>query len=80
MATKVYANLIGEWVDLSTDDSCVMGPHMTSPDTWWEENAKMYSPITKQEADTFYQQDYLLVHYKGVDYRLQPSHIQIIGK
>lgn len=80
MATHVYANLIGTWTDLSTDKNCKMGPRMTSPYIWWEENADMYAPISKKEADTFYQQDYLMVHYNGVNYRLHPTHIQIIDK
>ena len=80
MSIYVYANLLGTWTDLSSDENCKMGPYMTSPYIWWEENAEMYSPIKKEEADTFYQQDYLKVSFKGIDYRLHPTHIQIIEK
>ena len=36
---KVYACLLGEWVDLSSDPNCVMGEHKVSPSIWYEENA-----------------------------------------
>ncbi|CZQ83608.1 Hypothetical protein Tpal_466 [Trichococcus palustris] len=78
MSTKVYANLIGSWVDLSTDDSCVMGPRMTSPYIWWEENAELFSPIQKKEENTMYNQDYIVIHYKNRDYRIHPIFIQIV--
>lgn len=74
---KIYANLLGEWVDLSDDDTCVMGPHMTSPLTWWEENAEIWSP-SKKEEHTMYQLDYVYIHYKGKDYRINPIFIQIV--
>ncbi|GEK88919.1 hypothetical protein SAMN04488100_10560 [Alkalibacterium putridalgicola] len=80
MATHVYANIVGTWVDLTEDDSCVMGPHFTSPYIWWEENAEIYSPIRKEQEHTFYNQDYVHVRYKNIDYRLQPCHIQIVQK
>lgn len=76
--TKVYACLLGEWVDLSTDENCVMGPRMTSPSIWWEESAELWAPIQKQESDTMYQQDYVVIHFKNVDYRIHPIFIQIV--
>ncbi len=76
---KVYACLLGEWVDLTSDENCVMGPHMTSPSIWWEENAELWSPINKKEADTMYQQDHIEIHYKGSDYRIHPMFIQIVS-
>jgi hypothetical protein len=73
----VYANLLGVWVNLSKDDKCMMGPHMTSPTLWWEENAAIWSP-SKREEHTMYQLDYIQIHYKGKDYRINPIHIQIV--
>lgn len=73
----VYANLLGEWVNLSEDDKCVMGPHMTSPTLWWEENAEIFSR-SKREEDTMYQLDHINIHYKGKDYRINPIFIQIV--
>ena len=42
---NVYACLLGEWVNLNDDKNCKMGPRMTSPSIWWEENAELWSPI-----------------------------------
>lgn len=78
--TEIHACLCGKWVNLSADISCKMGPHMTSPTIWWEENAELYAPITKTVADTMYQQDYVYVHYQGADYRIHPMFIQVVHK
>lgn len=75
---RIYACLLGDWVDLSDEPNCVMGPRMTSPSIWWEENAELWSPIQKSEADTMYQQDYIMIHYRGKDYRIHPMFIQIV--
>lgn len=74
----IFACLIGNWVNLSDDPDCKMGIHMTSPNTWWEENADIYSPFKKEEEHTMYQQDYIWIHYKGADYRIHPMFIQIV--
>lgn len=76
--TQIYANLLGEWVNLSDDENCTMGPNMTRPAIWWEESAKIYSPIQKDEADTMYKLDYVKIHYKGKDYRINPIYLQIV--
>lgn len=57
--TEIHACLCGNWVNLSADDDCVMGPNMASPYIWWEENAELYSPISKPEANSMYHQDYI---------------------
>ena len=75
---NVYANLLGEWVNLSDDDNCVMGPHKTHPSIWWEEGAELWSPITREEEDTMYQLDYICIYYKNKDYRINPIHLQIV--
>ena len=74
---KVYACLLGEWVDLSSDPNCVMGEHKVSPSIWYEENAPIWSP-NKKEEHTYYQLDYVHIHYKGKDYRINPIFIQIV--
>ena len=74
----VYANLIGEWVNLSEDENCVMGPNKTRPFIWWEENAEIWSPIKKKEEHTMYQLDYVWIHFKEKDYRINPIFIQIV--
>lgn len=75
---RVYANLLGEWVDLSEDENCVMGQNMVRPSIWWEENAEIWSPIQKTEEHTMYQLDYVHIHYKRKDYRINPIFIQIV--
>lgn len=78
MAEKVYANLLGEWVRLSDDENAVIGTRHLHLETWWEENADIYSPINKPVADTFYHESYVMVHYRGKDYRIHPTHIQVV--
>lgn len=75
---EIHACLCGEWVNLSADENCKMGIHMTSPNIWWEENADIYSPITKTEANTMYQQDYIHIRYRGAEYRIHPIFIQVV--
>lgn len=79
MATQVHACLIGNWVNLSDDPECKVGEAQVSPSIWWEENAKIYSPLKRDEADTFYKLDYVHVCYKGIDYRINPIFIQIVS-
>lgn len=77
--TKIYANLTGNWVCLNDDPKCVIGDNLVPPTTWWEENASIWAPITREEKDTLYQFPYVKIHYKGVDYRINPAvHIQIV--
>ncbi|MGY3766809.1 hypothetical protein ACWOAH_09820 [Vagococcus vulneris] len=78
--TYIYANLIGTWHCLNDDDNCVMGPNMVSPSQWWEENASLWAPIQRNEADTLYQFPYIMIHYQNADYRIAPCHIQIVAK
>jgi len=75
---KIYACLIGDWVCLNDDPECVMGNRRISPYHWWEENALIWSPNAKEEEHTFYQLDYINIHYKGKDYRINPIFIQIV--
>nr|DAX67271.1 MAG TPA: hypothetical protein [Bacteriophage sp.] len=75
---NIYACLVGNWVCLNDDPDCVMVDYGQSPNTWWEENASIWSPIHKEVADTMYQLDYLKIRYKGKVYRINPIHIQIV--
>ncbi|ANU28419.1 hypothetical protein [Planococcus versutus] len=78
MATNVYACLIGEWVNLSDDPDCKMGNNYASPQIWWEESAKIWSPFTREKPDTMYQLDHLHIRYQGKDYRISPIYLQIV--
>lgn len=78
--TRVYANLLGVWTDLSSDPDCVIGNNRQSPSTWWEEGADMWYPKDQTEENTLYQWPYVMLSYKGTTYRVFPSQIQILGE
>lgn len=75
---KIYACLAGKWVNLCDDSECVMGENHASPTIWYEENASIWSPLKKEREHTYYQLDYVEIHYKGIDYRINPIFIQIL--
>lgn len=77
---KIYACLIGEWVCLNDDPDCVIADQYRSPYMWWEENAPIYSPVKKDKnlEHSLYSLDYVNIHYKGKDYRINPIFIQIV--
>lgn len=76
--TKVYACLLGEWVNLCDDEHCKMGEHMQTPTLWYEENAPIWAPNSKETEHSYYQLDYIYINYKGKDYRINPIFIQIV--
>lgn len=78
MATQVHACLCGNWVNLSDDPNCKMGINHASPNIWWEENAEIWSPYKKEQEHTMYQLDYVHIHYKEKDYRINPIFLQIV--
>ena len=74
---SVYACLLGNWTNLSSDSSVKMGENRVSANQWYEENAEIWSPI-KREPDTYCQLDYIHIQYQGKDYRINPIFIQIV--
>lgn len=78
LAIQIYANLLGEWVNLTEDDACKIGSHLSSPTIWWEENAEIWYPFNRENEHTMYQMSYVHISYKGKDYRIHPIHIQIV--
>ncbi|XVG95208.1 hypothetical protein ACGCUP_07225 [Eubacteriales bacterium KG125] len=74
---NIYACLIGEWVNLSADDTVKMGEDMLSANQWYEENASIWSPLNR-EPDTYYELDYVHIRYQGKDYRINPIFIQVV--
>ncbi|EOH94789.1 hypothetical protein I588_04542 [Enterococcus pallens ATCC BAA-351] len=78
--TKIYANLIGTWCCLNDDENCYIGENRVSPSQWWEESAIIHSPQNRETYDSFYQLDYVHIHYKSVDYRINPIFIQVVIK
>ena len=75
---NVYACLLGEWVNLNDDPNCTIGENHASPYLWFEEGARIYSPEKRKESNTYYELDYVHIHYKGKDYRINPIFIQIV--
>lgn len=75
---SIYACLLGNWVNLSDDPNCKVGPHHTSPLIWWEENAEIWSPSKRETEHTMYQLDYVCIHYQDKDYRINPIFIQVV--
>lgn len=78
MAKHVYACLCGDWVNLGDDPDCKMGNHHSSPATWWEENAEIWSPLERETEHTMYQLNHVHIYYKGKDYRINPIFLQIV--
>lgn len=77
---RIYACLIGDWVCLNDDPDCFMGVYKTPPTTWWKENADIHAPLKRKDKDTMYDYDYVNIHYKGADYRINPIFIQVVTK
>jgi hypothetical protein len=77
---KIYACLIGNWVCLNDDPDCKIGVHGAFPSTWWEENADIWAPFKRNEENTLYQLDYINIVYKGTNYRINPTFIQIVNQ
>ena len=81
--THIYANLCGNWYCLNDDPDCVMGIHKQPPAIWYEENAEISSSKSNnafchENSDSYYNMDYIHIHYRGKDYRINPIFIQIV--
>jgi len=77
---KVYACLTGNWVCLDDDPECVIGGNRVRPRQWYEENAEIFAPVQRCEANTYYQLDYVKIFYRGKDYRINPIFVQIVSE
>ena len=74
---KVYACLCGNWVNLTDDPTAKVGESRKDPNTWYEENAELWSPVKKEEH-SYYYLDYVKIFYQGTQYRINPIFIQIV--
>lgn len=63
--TKIYACLLGEWVNLTDSNSTI--DDRRDPNTWWEE-----------DGPNMFEYDYVNIQYKNKNYRIHPSFIQIV--
>lgn len=62
---KVYANLLGEWIDI-TDTGTI------------DDNQDPKIFIRESGLETLSKYDYINVQYDGKNYRIHPSLIQIV--
>ncbi len=78
---KIYACLAGNWVCLNDDPDCTISDWHKTPYLWWKEGAPVYAPGSSSERplDTMYGFDYVHIHYKGDDWRINPIYIQIVN-
>ena len=78
--TKIYAYLLGNWVCLNADPDSTIGDWYQTPDLRWKEGDPIYDPAARNTeiADTLYCLDYVKLHYKGKDYRINPICIQVV--
>lgn len=77
---KIYACLVGDWVCLNDDPTCKMIDYGKDPLTWWEENAEVYAPTTRDPKlqHSCYGLDYVKISYHGKVYRINPTFIQVL--
>lgn len=75
---RVYACLAGQWACLNDDPDCVMGEFSQDPYTWYEEGADVYAPAQRSKENSYIDFDYVNIHYRGKDYRINPIFIQIV--
>lgn len=61
----IYACLCGTWVNLSVANATVDDGKPVN--IWWNE-----------ESDKLFKYDYLNIQYKGKNYRIHPSFIQVV--
>ncbi len=78
MSNHIYANLIGNWVDLTIEPTATINEK--KPYLWWEESATMYAPFDRKQENTMYELPYINIDYKGANYRISPTQIQVVVK
>lgn len=69
---RIYANLLGNWTDI-TDEGTVADNQ--EPSRYFKDMLS-YGEGTVAEA---FKYGYINVQYQGKNYRLDPSHIQIVS-
>ena len=69
---RIYANLLGNWTDITEEGTLA---DLRDPVTYIKENLNYLPDSTVAEC---FKYDYINVQYKGHNYRLHPSMIQIV--
>lgn len=75
----IYACLAGEWKCLNNDPNCVMGKNFQQPSQWLREGAPIET-VTNKTGETYHEMDYVMIHFEGVDYHINPIFIQVVTK
>lgn len=70
--TKIYANLLGKWTDITNEGTVA---DYQPPLKYFTENLTYSSGSNTANCFKF---DYIHVQYRNKDYRLHPSMIQIV--
>lgn len=65
----LYANLVGEWVNISEKDNIVIDNNYTDASMW-----------IKEQLQSLNDYSYIHLTVDNVDYRIHPSQIQIVTK
>lgn len=78
--TKVYACLAGDWVCLNDDPNALVGERFQEPTLWWKEGAPIQSFANRsgEYEHTLEAYDFVMIHFRGKDYRIHPTFIQIV--
>ena len=71
---RYYANLLGNWVDIT--DSGTVADYQ-KPSIYFEEHLTYENGSTTAKC---FEYDYFHVQYRGIDYRIHPSQIQIVSE
>lgn len=69
---RYYANLLGVWTDITDEGTVEKGQ---SPSSYFADN--LYYENGRKVAKCF-EYDYIHVQYRGKDYRIHPTMIQIV--
>lgn len=75
--TEIHACLCGKWVNLSDDSECVIREYRQDPITWRKEGSPIWSSGDRK-SNSYESLDYVNIHYRGRDYRINPIFIQIV--
>lgn len=75
---KIYACLVGKWVNLTDEPTATIGNDRKLPNIWYEENADIWNPNLVEQEHTYYQLPYVRVDYQGTSYRINPIFIQVV--
>lgn len=69
MSKRVYACLLGEWINLSICPNVLIDNKYENPNLWFEE-----------VGHKMFEYDYIDIKYQDFNYRIHPSFIQVLTR